>query len=150
MTSALRGLAIIAGLWAATAAVLPTSAQAPPSVNYTSFDATSAKPVRIGWYGATHKDCTPAPLPRIEVTEPPMSGSLTIRPGELLTSATAACPNLKIPGKVLFYQARQGATGSDHLVYQVITAMNKVDAFDVTIHVKEAPMGPATGPGKPI
>jgi hypothetical protein len=57
----------------AAAAVLPAAvlAQAASSMNYTSFDATSAKPVQVGYYGSAHKDCTPAPLPTIRVVEPP-------------------------------------------------------------------------------
>jgi hypothetical protein len=38
----------------------------------------------------------------------------------------------------VFYQARAGATGSDHLVYEVANPTGEVGSFDVTITIKEA------------
>lgn len=138
-----------AGVAALTlAAVIPTAAlaQEAPSVNYTSFDATSAAPVRLGYYGAVHKDCSPAPMITIRVSEPPKSGTFIIRPGKLTTSAAARpCPGVTIPAEVVFYQARPGAAGTDHLVYEVVNASHKVDAYDVTITIRQAPKGPAGG-----
>ena len=146
-TAMLRaGVLALALVGVSTAAV----AQDAPSVNYTSFDATSAAPVRLGYYGAAHKDCSPAPPVTIRVSEPPKSGTFTIRPGQLTISATAKeCPGLKIPAEVVFYQARPGAAGTDHLVYEVTNASHKVDAYDVTINIKEAPKL-APGQEKPI
>ena len=146
-------MARVGALALALAAVISTAAlaQEAPSLNYTSFEATSAAPVQLGYYGAVHKDCSPAPPVTIRVSEPPKSGTFTIRPGELTTSATAKpCPGVKIPAEVVFYQARPGATGTDHLVYEVVNASNKVDAYDVTITIKEAPKGSATSTDKPI
>jgi hypothetical protein len=145
VTKLVYGSFILAAQLAAAAAL----AQEAPSINYTSFEATSAKPVQLGYYGAVHKDCTPAPLPTIRVSEPPKSGTFTIRPGQLTTSATAQCPGLKIPAEVVFYRARPGAIGADHLVYEVVNASHKVDAYDVTINIKEAPKS-APSQDKPI
>ena len=107
------------GLALALAAIIVTAAlaQPAPSGNYTSFEATSAKPVQIGYYAEAHKDCTPAPLPTIRVIEAPKSGTLTVRVGELKTNQVAGCPGLKTPARVVFYQARAGTLGTDHLVY---------------------------------
>jgi len=124
-------------------------AQDAPSVNYTSFDATPAAPVQLGYYGAFHKDCSPAPLPTIRVIEAPKSGTLTNRPGQLTTSSTAQCPGAKIPALVASYQARSGARGTDHLVYEVVEASH-VAAYDVTITIKEAPKSAAPNSDKPI
>jgi len=101
------------GLALALAAMMVTAAlaQPAPSSNYTSFEATSAKPVQIGYYAEAHKDCTPAPLPTIRVIEAPKSGTLTVRVGELKTNQVAGCPGLKTPARVVFYQARGGALG---------------------------------------
>ncbi|MGD1213208.1 MAG: hypothetical protein ABR973_17995, partial [Candidatus Acidiferrales bacterium] len=104
-----------------------------------SFEATSAKPVQIGYYAEAHKDCTPAPLPTIRVIEAPKSGTLTVRVGELKTNQVAGCPGLKTPARVVFYQARGGALGTDHLVYAVTNATGEVASYDVTINIKEAP-----------
>ncbi len=136
---------------ALTAAISPAAIGQPaPSMNYTSFEATPDKPVQLGYYAAAGKDCAPAPVPTIRVSEPPKSGVLTVRVGQLTTSAIAACPGLKLPAQVVFYQARAGATGADHLVYDVIDAPNKIDAYDVTITIREAPKGAGPGSEKPI
>ena len=112
----------------ALASVISTVAiaQPAPTSNYTSFEATSGKPVQLGYYGSAHKNCTPAPLPVVRVIEAPKSGMLTVRRGELKTDQVAGCPGLKIPAQVVFYQARVGATGSDHLVYEVTNSTGEV------------------------
>ncbi|MGO8797796.1 MAG: hypothetical protein ACLQJL_01775 [Roseiarcus sp.] len=147
----LAGWSLIVSTCAAVCATsAPALAQGAPSVNYTSFDATSAKPVQIGYYGSAHKDCTPAPLPNIRVVEPPKSGTLTFRRGVLTTSNVAGCPGLRIPAQVAFYRARAGATGTDHIVYLVTNTDGAAGAYDVTINIKEAPNSPAPNPGNPI
>jgi hypothetical protein len=114
-------------------------AQPAPTSNYTSFEATPGKPVQLGYYASAHKDCTPAPLPVVRVIEAPKSGTLTVRRGELKTDQVAGCPGLKMPAQVVFYQARAGATGSDHLVYEVTNPTGEVGTFDVTIKIKNPP-----------
>jgi hypothetical protein len=64
---------------------------------------------------------------------------LTVRRGELKTDQVAGCPGLKIPAQVVFYEARAGATGSDHLVYEVTNPTGEVGTYDVTIAIKEVP-----------
>ena len=150
MTRRAFRFSVLSGCLAAATMSSAAAGQEAPSVNYTSFDATPAKPVQLGFYGAVHKDCSPALLPTIRVSEAPKSGTLTIRPGQLTTSATAQCPGLKIPAEVAFYQARFGATGTDHLVYEVTNASDKVDAYDVTITIKEAPKAAVPNSDKPI
>jgi hypothetical protein len=131
----------VAVLFPLAAAITSTVAlaQRTPTSNYTSFEATSAKPVQLGYYASANKDCTPAPLPKIRVVAAPKSGMLTVRRGELKTDQVAGCPGLKIPAQVVFYQARAGATGSDHLVYLVTNPTGEVGTYDVTITIKEAP-----------
>ena len=114
-------------------------AQPPPTSNYTSFEATPAKPVQLGYYASAHKNCTPALVPVVRVIEAPNSGTLTVRRGELKTDRIAGCPGLKIPAQVIFYQARAGAAGSDHLVYLVTNPTGEVGSYDVTITIKESP-----------
>jgi hypothetical protein len=53
-----------------------------------------------------------------------------MRRGELKTDQVAGCPGLKIPAQVVFYQARAGATGSDHLVYEVTTSTGEVGTYE--------------------
>jgi hypothetical protein len=40
---------------------------------------------------------------------------------------------------VVFYQARAGTVGTDHLVYAVINPTGEVASHDVTINIKKAP-----------
>ena len=104
------------------AAVISTAAPAQPSPtsNYTSVEATSAKPVQLGYYASAHKNtCTPAPIPTIRVIEAPKSGTLRVRRALLTTDKIAGCPSLKIPAQVVFYQAHAGTVGTDHLTYEV-------------------------------
>jgi len=141
-----RGLALAATVLVSAVAF----AQPAPTRNYTSFEATSAKPVQIGYYGTARKDCTPAPAPTIRVIEPPKSGTLTVRGGELTTSAVTGCPKLKTPAQVLFYQARAGIVGTDRIVYAVVNQDGKIDGYDVTITITEVPKAPDVSSEKPI
>ena len=114
-------------------------AQPAPTSNYTSIEATSDKPVQLSYHGSAHKNCTPAPLPTIRVVQVPKAGTLTVRRALLTTDKIAGCPGLKIPAQVVFYQARAGATGRDHIVYEVTDFNGEVGTYDVTIKIKEAP-----------
>ncbi len=124
-------------------------AQPAPSVNYTSFEATSAKATQIGYYATVNKDCSPAPAPNIRVVEPPKAGVFIVKPGELTTTRVKGCGAVKAPARILFYQARAGAAGADHFVYEIIDVSGSVGAYDVTITIKELPRVP-TGADKPI
>ncbi len=62
-----------------------------------------------------------------------------VRVGELKTTQVAGCPGLKTPARVVFYQARAGAVGTDHLVYAITNPTSAVATYDVTINIKEAP-----------
>ena len=87
-------------------------------------DPGQAGAARLLCVGAQELHATP--LPVVRVIEAPKSGMLTVRRGELKTDQVAGCPGLKIPAQVVFYQARVGATGSDHLVYEVTTPTGEV------------------------
>jgi hypothetical protein len=149
--SRLAGWSAVVALYAAAVAVPAAAlAQAPSSTNYTSFDATSAKPVQIGYYGSAHKDCTAAPLPTIRVVEAPRSGTFTVRRGVLTTNNLAGCPGLRVPAQVAFYLALPGVTGTDHIVYLVSNPDGSLGAYDVSINIKEAPKPSKPGLANPI
>ena len=120
--------------------------QPAPTSNYTSIDATSGKPVQLSYHASAHKNCAPAPLPTIHVTQPPKSGVLTVRRAILSTDKVAGCPHIKVPAQVVFYQAHPSYTGPDHLDYEVTNENGEVTTYDITITVK-AP--PATNPPVP-
>ena len=107
--------------------------------NYTSVEATSGKPVQLSYHASAHKNCTPAPLPTIRVIEAPKSGTLTVRGAVLKTDKIAGCPGLKTPAQVVFYSARAGYAGADHVKYEVTSENGEVATNDVTIVVKAPP-----------
>jgi hypothetical protein len=62
----------LAALFALVGAILSTVAfaQPAPTSNYTSFEATAAKPVQLGYYASAHKNCTPASGSRRALARP--------------------------------------------------------------------------------
>jgi len=122
----------------ATASACATASLA-QEASYTSVEATSEKPVQLGYHASAHKNCTPAPPPTIRVIEVPRSGTLTVRQAVLTTNRIAGCPGLKTPAQVVFYMARAGYAGPDHVKYEVTDENGQVAAYDVTITVKVAP-----------
>ena len=114
------------------------------AANYTSVETTSDKPVQLTYHASAHKNCTPGALPTVRVIEPPKSGVLTVRRAVLTTNKVVECPGLKTPAQVVFYQARAGYVGTDHVSYGVTSENGDVAAYDVTITVKAAP--PAATP----
>ena len=140
--SCLRG-----GAAACATAILAATTALAQATNYTSIEATPGKSVQLSYHASVHKNtCSPAPLPTIRVTEPPHSGTLTVRRALLTTDKVAGCPHLKIPAQVIFYQARAGYAGRDHVVYEVASENEEVVVNDVTIDVKATPApGGATG-----
>ncbi len=129
-------LIVTAEVWISVAAL----AQTAPTSNYTSVEAIPNKALQLGYYASAHKsNCTPAPMPTIRVRQNPKSGLLIVRRATLTTNNVPGCPGLKIPAQVVFYQARGGAAGSDHVVYEVTNANGEVGNYDVSITIKEAP-----------
>lgn len=125
----------------------PTFGQA---INYTSVEAIAGKPLQLTFHADAHKaTCSPAPLPTLRVIEPPKNGVLTARKAVLTTNKVAGCPALKTPALVVFYQGRDGYSGSDHVSYAVTNAEGQVQGFDVTIAVKPAPVGAAPSLPRP-
>jgi len=134
-------------LFSCVTASLTATATLAQDANYVSIDATSDKPVQLSYHASAHKNCTPAPQPTIRVIEAPKKGTLTVRRGVLTTERVAGCPGLKTPVQVVFYLARPGYAGPDHVKYEMTTENGEVATYDVTIAVKAAPAQtpPATG-----
>ncbi len=129
---------LLALAWAAIMSA-DTFAQPASSSNYTSVEATADKSVQLGYHASAHKNCTPAPPPTIRVIEVPRSGTLTVRQAVLTTNRIAGCLGLKTPAQVVFYMARAGYAGPDHVKYEVTDENGEVSTFDVTITVKASP-----------
>jgi hypothetical protein len=120
------------------------------ALNYTSVEAIAGKPVQLTYHADAHKStCTPAPIPSFRVIEPPKDGVLSVRKAVLSTDKVPGCPGLKTPALVVFYQAKEGYSGSDHVSYAVTNAAGQAQGYDVTITVKAAPAGSAPISPKP-
>jgi hypothetical protein len=113
--------------------------------SYTSAEATAGKLVQLTYHAWAHKNCTLAPLPTVRVTQAPKDGVLMVRKAVLTTDKVAGCPRLKTPAQIVFYQAREGYTGPDHISYEVTNPDGELGAFDVAITVKPAPAPKAPG-----
>jgi len=116
---------------------LSAESQTAPSANYSSFETEPGKPVQLGYYAQAHNDCSPSKLPIVRIIEPPLSGTLTVRPGELKTDRVANCPGLRVPAQIVLYQARDKATGSDHVMYGVTYPDGEIALYDIAVHIKE-------------
>ena len=134
-------------LFSFAAASLPAWAALAQEANYSSVEATSEKPAQLGYHASAHKNCTPASSPTIRVIEVPRSGTLTVRQAVLTTNRIAGCPGLKTPAQVVFYMARAGYAGPDHVKYEVTEENGQVATFDVTITLKASP-GPPGAKGQ--
>jgi hypothetical protein len=124
--------------WIATFAVSIAATAVAQTTDYTSFDAAPGKPIEIGNYAAVGNTCSAGAPPTIKVVEPPRSGTLSIRTGERIY-AVANCPPIKMQAEVLTYEARDGATGTDRVVYDIVSANGQVSTKDVTIRLPDAP-----------
>jgi hypothetical protein len=124
------------------------SASLAQATNYTSVETIAGKPVQLTYHAsANKKNCTPATLPTVRVTQSPKAGVLVVRKAVLTTDKIAGCPSLKTPAQVVFYQARADYAGPDHVSYEVTSADGEVASYDVTITVKPAPA--PSMPGEP-
>jgi hypothetical protein len=122
-------------------AYAPAAAQ---STNYASLEIAAGASARIGYYGFAKKDCTPEPLPSIEVVSAPKHGVLTVRTGTLNAKNIANCTNLKLPAQIVFYRAQAGYVGPDQVVFGVKNAEGAINVYSFSISVKEsaAPQSP--------
>ena len=128
-------------------ALLASAAAFAQSANYTSVETVAGVATRVGYYASAKKDCTPAPLPTIRVLKAPKHGLLSIRPGAVMTSQVANCPNLKTPAQVVFYQGNADYQGADELAYEVTSANGEVGVYNIAVTVKEAPKPAPATPG---
>jgi hypothetical protein len=140
-------------LHAAIFACLLSGAGQAQGVNYTSVDATGTKPVQLTYHATGNKNCSPEPAPTIQVTDPPKNGVLTVRDGQLTTERFSGCGKIQVPVRVVFYEAKDGYSGKDHVRYDVTDVAGKVSTYDVTINVKAStppPSPPETSPRSKI
>ena len=134
----MRLLRAVTLLMACAVASSMASAVFAQSSNYTTVETTSGTPIRLGYHASAHKNCTPAPLPTVKVSEPPKAGALVVRKGTLATDKVPACGLIRVPVQVVFYNPREGYVGRDHIQYEVTNSNGQTTTYDITITVKAA------------
>jgi hypothetical protein len=116
------------------------------SSNYMSIEAVPGAPVQLTYHASARSDCTPAPLPTFKVIEVPKLGILTVRRATITTDKFPGCGQIKVPGQVVFYEARASDGGTDHVSYEVTGESGEVATYEVTVTVKPGPV-PSPNPG---
>ena len=105
-----------------------------------SETAASGKSVRLVIVPNLKKDCSTGPMPEIRVNGAPKNGSLITKVGKLKTPAKFRCPNKEAAVQAVFYQSKDGFTGS----YEVT-----VDVKDSDGNVQTQTIKITVGAGKP-
>ena len=134
-TPALKPIAAlpVAALWLALAG--PALAQTTVTRSET---VPAGKQARLVIVPNLKKDCSSGPMPEIKVVTPPKSGSLITKAGKLKTPAKYRCPNKEAEVQALFYQSKDGYTGSDTVVVEIKNADGEIEKRDIRITVDKA------------
>ena len=108
-----------------------------------SETAASGKSVRLAIVPNLKKDCTSGPMPEIRVSGAPKNGSLITKVGKLKTPAKYRCPGKEAAVQALFYQSKDGYTGTDEVTVDVKDSDGNVQTQNIRITVdaskKDAP-----------
>ena len=123
----------VAALWLALAG--PALAQTTVTRSET---VPTGKQARLVIVPNLKKDCSLGPMPEIKVTTAPGSGSLITKAGKLKTPAKYRCPNKEAEVQALFYQSKDGYTGSDSVVVEIKNADGEIEKRDIRITVDKA------------
>ena len=126
-------VAIGATALALLTSVAPAIAQ---STVYTTINAQSGKPVRLGAYAGLNKDCSQGPLPEIKVTQNPKNGVFVIRKGKATVRREGQCPaGTEAEVQVVFYQSRANYIGDDSVSYEVRSG-DQVRSYSIAFSIK--------------
>jgi hypothetical protein len=113
------------------------------STVYTTVDAQSGKPVRLGAYTGLKRDCSPGPLPEIKVTQNPKNGVFVVRTGKLKARQGGRCPaGTEAEVQLVFYQSRTNFVGDDSVSYEVRASSGEVRTFSIALSVKAGAPAP--------
>ncbi|MCC0805238.1 4-aminobutyrate aminotransferase [Methylobacterium sp. W2] len=97
--------------------------------------AAPGKSVRILIASNLKDDCKPGSMPEIRISTSPKNGSLITKTGSVTTPASHKCPNKKTAATGVFYQSKDGFTGTDEVVVEVKKADGKTSTQTITITV---------------
>lgn len=95
----------------------------------------SGKTVRIAIVPNLKKDCSAGPMPEFKVSGAPKNGSLITKVGKQKTPASYRCPNKETAVQGLFYQPKDGYTGSDEVTFEIKNSDGQVQTQNIKITV---------------
>src|SRR5215469_9120004 len=75
--------------------------------------------IRVGVYINVRPDCTPGPLPSIQLTSPPENGRVTVKKVTVTASNNKQCLAVEVPAFVALYRSRADFAGVDVLTLEV-------------------------------
>ncbi|HEV7440880.1 MAG TPA: 4-aminobutyrate aminotransferase [Methylobacterium sp.] len=133
MTAVRPLVALVAGSLLAAA---PALAQTTITKSET---AASGKSVRLAIVPNLKKDCSAGPMPEFRITVAPKNGATINKVGKQRTPASYRCPNKEVAVQGLFYQSKDGFTGSDEVTFEIKTSDGQVQTQNIKITVGAAP-----------
>ncbi len=87
------------------------------------------------------KDCSEGPMPEFRFSAYPKNGAVVVKAGKQKTPASFRCPNKEAGVMGVFYQPKDGFTGSDELTFEVKSADGEVQTRVFKITVEAASKG---------
>ena len=103
-----------------------------------SETAASGKSVRLAIVPNLKKDCSTGPMPEIRVSDAPKNGSLITKVGKIKTPAKYRCPSKEAAVQAVFYQSKDGFTGSDEVTVDIKDSDGNVQTQNIKITVNAA------------
>jgi hypothetical protein len=97
--------------------------------------------IRVGVYANVSPDCTPGPLPSIQLTSPPEHGKVTVKTATITLTNYKQCLAMQVPGFVLFYHSRPDFAGVDVLTVEVKFPGGRTELQRINVRVGSSTPG---------
>jgi|SRR6516164_1142136 len=91
--------------------------------------------IRVGVYANVRPDCTPGPLPSIQLTSPPEHGKVTVKTAKITVTNYKQCLAMEVPGFAVFYRSRPDFAGVDVLMVEVRFLGGRTELQRITVTV---------------
>jgi hypothetical protein len=91
--------------------------------------------IRVGVYFSVRPDCTPGPLPSIQLTSPPENGKIIVKQGKVTATNHKQCLGIEVPAFIAIYRSRPDFVGVDVLTLEVKFPGGKTEIQRISITV---------------
>lgn len=123
-------------LFAASGA-LAQGADNPDSVK-PQVSVAAGKPVQIAVLNPLKRNCSPGAAPTLRVPGLPKHGRVIATTAEIATGKKNRCPDRKVSGQVVVYQANANYSGVDEVQIEVETSEGEVRRATIRVEVTQA------------